>query len=36
MKAALLARVSIEEQVERYSLDAQRRAFNTLVIIIKH
>jgi len=31
MKAALLARVSTEEQVEGYSLDAQRRAFNTLV-----
>ena len=27
MKAALLARVSDEEQVEGYSLDAQRRAF---------
>ena len=31
MKAALLARVSTEEQVEGYSLDAQRRAFNTLI-----
>jgi len=31
MKAALLARVSTEEQVEGYSLDAQRRAFRTLV-----
>ena len=27
MKAALYARVSDEEQVEGYSLDAQRRAF---------
>jgi site-specific DNA recombinase len=31
MKAALLARVSTEEQVEGYSLDAQRRAFKALV-----
>jgi len=31
MKAALYARVSSEEQVEGYSLDAQKRAFNTLV-----
>jgi len=31
MKAALLARVSTEEQVEGYSLDAQRRAFRALV-----
>jgi site-specific DNA recombinase len=31
MKAALYARVSTEEQVEGYSLDAQKRAFNTLV-----
>ena len=31
MKAALYARVSNEEQVEGYSLDAQRRAFQTLV-----
>ncbi len=27
----LLARVSDEEQVEGYSLDAQRRAFRTLI-----
>jgi len=31
MRAALYARVSSEEQVEGYSLDAQRRAFQTLV-----
>ena len=31
MKYGLLARVSGEEQVEGYSLDAQVRAFNTLV-----
>ena len=31
MRAALYARVSSEEQVEGYSLDAQRRAFRTLV-----
>ncbi len=31
LRAALLARVSSEEQVEGYSLDAQRRAFRTLV-----
>jgi DNA invertase Pin-like site-specific DNA recombinase len=31
MKAALLARVSTQEQVEGYSLDAQRRAFGALV-----
>lgn len=31
MKAALYARVSDQEQVEGYSLDAQRRAFNTFV-----
>ena len=31
MKAALYARVSDEEQVEGYSLDAQRRAFRSLV-----
>jgi len=31
MRAALYARVSSEEQVEGYSLDAQRRAFETLV-----
>ena len=31
MRAALLARVSTEEQVDGYSLDAQRRAFHTLV-----
>lgn len=31
MQAALYARVSSEEQVEGYSLDAQRRAFNALV-----
>ena len=31
MKAALYARVSSEEQVQGYSLDAQRRAFSTLV-----
>ena len=31
MKAALYARVSSEEQVEGYSIDAQRRAFDTLV-----
>lgn len=30
MKAALYARVSSEEQVEGYSIDAQRRAFQTL------
>ena len=31
IRAALYARVSSEEQVEGYSLDAQRRAFQTLV-----
>ena len=31
MRAALYARVSSEEQVEGYSIDAQRRAFQTLV-----
>ena len=31
MRAALYARVSKEDQVEGYSLDAQVRAFNTLV-----
>lgn len=31
MKAALYARVSTEEQVEGYSLDAQKRAFGALV-----
>ena len=31
MKAALYARVSSEEQVEGYSIDAQRRAFQTLL-----
>lgn len=31
MKAALYARVSTEEQVDGYSLDAQKRAFNTLI-----
>ena len=31
MKAAIYARVSSEEQVEGYSIDAQRRAFQTLV-----
>ena len=31
MKAALYARVSSEERVEGYSIDAQRRAFGTLV-----
>jgi site-specific DNA recombinase len=31
MKAALCARVSSEEQVEGYSVDAQRRAFQALV-----
>ena len=31
MRAALLARVSKEEQVQGYSLDAQRRAFRNLV-----
>ena len=31
MKAALYARVSSEEQVEGYSIDAQRRAFQALV-----
>ena len=30
MRAALYARVSSEEQVEGYSIDAQRRAFETL------
>ena len=30
-KAAIYIRVSTEEQVEGYSLDAQRRAFQTLV-----
>ena len=31
MKAALYARVSKEEQVQGYSLDAQKRAFRNLV-----
>ena len=31
MKAALYARVSSEEQVEGYSIDAQRKAFDALV-----
>ena len=31
VRAALYARVSTEEQVEGYSLDAQRRAFRVLV-----
>ncbi len=31
MRAALYARVSSDEQVEGYSLDAQRRAFQTLI-----
>ena len=31
MRAALYARVSSEEQVEGYSIDAQRRAFETLL-----
>ena len=31
MRAALYARVSSEEQVEGYSIDAQRRAFQTLL-----
>ena len=31
MRAALYARVSSEEQVEGYSIDAQRRAFANLV-----
>jgi site-specific DNA recombinase len=31
MRAALYARVSTEEQVAGYSLDAQRRAFRQLV-----
>ena len=31
VKAALYARVSTKEQIEGYSLDAQRRAFRTLV-----
>ena len=31
MRAALYARVSTEEQTEGYSIDAQRRAFETLV-----
>ena len=31
VRAALLARVSTDEQVEGYSLDAQRRAYRTLV-----
>ena len=31
LKAAVYARVSSEEQVEGYSLDAQRRAFQALV-----
>ena len=31
LKAAVYARVSSEEQVEGYSLDAQRRAFRALV-----
>lgn len=31
MRAALYARVSTEEQVEGYSIDAQRRAFQSLV-----
>jgi DNA invertase Pin-like site-specific DNA recombinase len=31
MRAALYARVSSEEQVEGYSIDAQKRAFHALV-----
>jgi len=31
MRAAVYARVSSEEQVEGYSIDAQRRAFQALV-----
>ncbi len=31
MRAALYARVSSEEQVEGYSIDAQKRAFETLI-----
>ena len=31
MRAALYARVSKEDQVEDYSLDAQKRSFRTLV-----
>ena len=31
LRAAVYARLSSEEQVEGYSLDAQRRAFRTLV-----
>lgn len=31
MNAALYARVSTEEQVEGYSIDAQRRAFQAFV-----
>jgi DNA invertase Pin-like site-specific DNA recombinase len=31
MRAALYASVSSEEQVEGYSIDAQRRAFQVLV-----
>ena len=31
MRAALYARVSTEDQVEGYSLDAQKRSFRTLV-----
>ena len=31
VRAALYARVSTEEQVEGYSLDAQKRAFHALV-----
>lgn len=31
MRAALYARVSNEEQVEGYSIDAQKRAFQALV-----
>ena len=31
MRAALYARVSSEEQVQGYSLDAQKRAYRSLV-----
>ena len=31
MRAALYARVSTEEQVEGYSIDAQRRAFQAVL-----
>jgi len=31
MRAALYAKVSKEDQVEDYSLDAQKRSFGTLV-----